>query len=96
MVMLTSLILDRKYPSSANLIQKVELSDQAEIWYLDELKYEGFNGDVHFLLFLTRRILFWSKFVPIIKIVCLKLNITIEFWIFELVEVPNFSLDKQF
>ena len=51
---------DRKYRFWANLVQKIILTIQDGIWYLDYFKYAEFDGHVLFFCF-GQKIPFWGK-----------------------------------
>ena len=65
-LMFTFLVFDREYPFWANLVQKLNLSASAGIWYLYEIEYTECTGDIFLFCFLTENTLF-GKFGPKIQ-----------------------------
>ena len=52
-----------------NIVQKINIVSLAEIRYLDQLKYEGFDGDVYFFCFWLEVSFLRANLVEKIKIV---------------------------
>ena len=55
-------VFDHKYLFWANLVQKLKVNVQIEIWYKDQFEYAKFNGGAYFVCFTLKIAIPYGKF----------------------------------